>query len=180
MRAHFILGTAVSVAALAAIFIWIPLDTGTGLIEKVRRQVTIGDALAPTVGASFVLLGGLMLCLFERKATDQPSLTQANFRFVLVILGITFVALMLMRWLGPAGFAIAGTEGGYRPFRASAPWKYIGFIVGGAVLITSTIAWVEARLSARAILVGVIGATLLALVYDLPFDDLLLPPNGDV
>ncbi len=180
MRVHLILGIAVSVAALAAIFVWIPMDTETGMIEKVRRQVTIGDALAPTVAASFVLLGGLMLALFERKAVDQPSLTQANLKFVLVILGITFVALTLMRWLGPLTFRVAGVEGGYRPFRASLPWKYIGYIVGGAVLITSTIAWVEARLSRRALLIGVIGATLLALVYDLPFDDLLLPPNGDV
>ena len=36
-----------TLAALFIIFVWVPMDTGTGLVEKVRRKYTIGDALAP-------------------------------------------------------------------------------------------------------------------------------------
>jgi len=40
------------------LFVWIPLDVDTGIIEKVRRQVTLGDSFAPTVAALIIGLGG--------------------------------------------------------------------------------------------------------------------------
>jgi len=30
------------------------------------------------------------------------------------------------------------------------------------------------------VIIGVVAALVIALAYDLPFDDLLLPPNGDI
>ena len=84
-----------------------------------------------------------------------------------------------MRWAGPA---LAGllTDEGYRPLRDTAPWKYLGFLVGGSGMIAAMISLVEGRISRRAVLIGLVAAVALILVYDLPFDDLLLPPNGDV
>jgi hypothetical protein len=84
-----------------------------------------------------------------------------------------------MRWFGPV---LAGVlmEGGYRPLRDTAPWKHLGFLFGGAGMIAAMISMVEGRVTLRAVLVGLAAAIGLIIIYDLPFDDLLLPPNGDV
>ena len=72
-RNNTILGLIFLAFALLVATVWIPLDTETGLIEKVRRQTNIGDALAPTVAACFVGIGGVLLLLFERKDQHQPG-----------------------------------------------------------------------------------------------------------
>ncbi len=177
-RANLILGLGAVGAALVVAVLWVPLDTTTGMIEKVRRQVTIGDALAPTVAATFVGLGGLLVALFERPE-NAHRITWRNAWYLIVFLGIVAVSFAVMRWLGPA---LAGllTENGYRPLRDTTPWKYVGFLVGGAGMITALIVLVEGKVTLRAILVGLAAAIALIILYDLPFDDLLLPPNGDV
>ena len=61
--------------------------------------------------------------------------------------------------------------------------QYLGnyrVLLGGTFIITSFIAFSQHRLTAQAVLIGVLAAVVLILCYDLPFDDLLLPPNGDV
>ena len=37
------------IAALLLIFVWVPLDIDTGLVEKVRRQIRLGDSLEPSL-----------------------------------------------------------------------------------------------------------------------------------
>jgi hypothetical protein len=54
------------------LFIWIPLDANAGIVEKVRRQVTPGDAFAPTVTAVNIGLGGL-LTLRERAQAHRMA-----------------------------------------------------------------------------------------------------------
>ena len=173
-RANLYLGLVSLVLALVVIFLWIPLDTDTGLIEKVRRRVTIGDALAPTIAACFVVVGGGLLVLAERNAADQPGLTSGNLRHVLWVLGLVALALLLMRWAGPLLME------DYRLLRATTPWKWVGFVLGGTILVTGLISAIERRLSLRALLIGVAATGVLIVLFDLPFDDLLLPPNGDV
>jgi hypothetical protein len=68
----------------------------------------------------------------------------------------------------------------YRDLRDTLPWKYIGFLLGSTGLITTCIAAIETRFSWRALLIALVATTALMALYDLPFDDLLLPPNGDV
>jgi len=84
-----------------------------------------------------------------------------------------------MRYAGPAVAAVM-TEEGYRPLRATIPWKYIGYLSGGTVLVggLSGLVRLELRLSDWAI--TFVAARLIVLAYDLPFDDLLLPANADV
>ena len=43
------LGVFALIVALAAIFLWIPADTGTGIVQKMRGRLSIGDAFAPTI-----------------------------------------------------------------------------------------------------------------------------------
>ena len=52
--------------SLLLLLVWVPLDTDTGLIEKVRRHTAIGDALAPSIAGLFILCGGVMLTLVDR------------------------------------------------------------------------------------------------------------------
>jgi len=173
---------AVALAVLTA-FVWIPLDVDTGLIEKVRRQVTIGDALGPAVAAAIIGLGGVAL-LLQRGGADSARLTWFNLGFVLLLLGLFAVAFAVMRWTGPALVQIvsllSGEELSYRSLRDTAPWKYLGFLPGCALLIATAISFIEGRLSWRAVLTGLAASGALIALYDLPFDDLLLPPNGDV
>ena len=177
-RANVLLGLLACVGALAVALIWVPMDTNTGLIEKVRRQVTIGDALAPTLAAGFILLGGVLVLFFE-PTENARRLTLKHLQFLATFLLLVFVSFMLMRWSGPAIGALVFEEG-YRPMRDTAPWKYIGFVLGGVVLISGLIGLVEGRISLRDIGLGLLATLALIAVYDLPFDDLLLPPNGDV
>lgn len=177
-RANLILGLAFVAIALVIALLWAPMDSATGLIEKVRRQVTIGDALAPTLAATFLLVGGAMVALFETPS-NAMRLTPGNLRFVAMLLAILILSFGIMRWLGPVtGEALAAD--GYRPMRDTAPWKYAGFLAGGVTLIAGLIALVEGRVTLRAVLIGLGASVVLIVVYDLPFDDLLLPPNGDV
>jgi hypothetical protein len=47
-------------------------------------------------------------------------------------------------------------------------------------MVGGLISYIEGHLRIRSFLIGLGSALALVAVYDLPFDDLLLPPNGDV
>ncbi len=182
-KPNIILGVAAVLFAVL-LFIWIPLDTTTGLIEKVRRKVLIGDSLAPVLAGVFILVGGVMLLLFERNATNQPSIDRLNLKFVALCVATLAVGLLLMRFAGPATVLITnlmtGSELEYRLLRNTAPWKYIGFILGGSLAIGGVIALAEGCLRPRTVVVAIGAILAMIAIYDLPFDDLLLPPNGDI
>ena len=97
----------------------------------------------------------------------------SNLGFLDAFVACTGLALVVMRFAGPLAAELAA--GDYRPLRDDPPWKYIGFVAGGALLIFSLNALVERRLA-----LAIAIALALALAWDLPFEDLLLPPNGDV
>jgi len=86
-----------------------------------------------------------------------------------------------MRYSGPLLLHVfEGGDTEYRLLRDTAPWKYIGFIVGGVWLIVSLIVLNERRLRWQHFLIALTAVLVLIAFYDLPFEDLLLPPNGDV
>ncbi len=179
----------ISVALFAIIlFVWIPLDVETGIIEKVRRQKELGDAFAPFVAALIIGLGGLLL-LFEKMPTDsrqtssdvQSTSGKADLTHAGVILCLLTIGLLLMRYVGPLAVALFhDTPTEYRLLRDTAPWKYLGFVAGGLWLIVSFIVLIERRLRMKHLLIAFCVVLLLIALYDLPFDTLLLPPNGDV
>lgn len=183
MRPHLIssdrlLGLVMVLLALVVLAIWIPLDVETGLVEKMRRQIRLGDSLLPALAMGFVLLGALMV-IFTGKPGSH-GLSRENLGFLVVLLACLAVAFALMRWLGPLAVWATGEEATYRSLRDTAPWKYLGFVTGGTVLVTGLMAIAEGRLTVRGLVVGVVASLVLVAIYDLPFDDLLLPPNGDV
>ncbi len=163
------------VIALLLAFVWIPMDTGTGLVEKVRRKFVIGDALAPTITAMVIALGAGLVLL---QPTEGKVLTRQNIIWCASLLCLFTLSLILMRYAGP--LAAIWSESGYRPLRAALPWKYIGFLLGGTVLIGGLTGLAMHRSSLRDFAFGFAASLVIALLYDLPFDDLILPPNGDV
>lgn len=179
-RSNMYLGIICIAFAALVVFVWIPLDVETGLIEKVRRQTNIGDALAPTVAAFFVGLGGVLLLLFERNDASQPRLFSINLKFISIQIGILVFGFLIMLNAGPLAVYLLQEGGEYRLLRDSAPWKYVGYFLGGAFIVSGLISHVEGRFSVRNSLIGICVVVVLIVIYDLPFEDLLLPPNGDV
>ncbi len=179
-RSNLYLGILCFAFAALVAFVWVPLDAETGIIEKVRCRTVIGDGLAPTVAAFFVGLGGVLLLVFERNDPDQPRLTAANIRFICIQLGILVFGFLIMLYAGPLAVYLLQDGAEYRLLRDTAPWKYIGYFLGGTFVVTGLISHVEGRFAARHVLIGVCVAAALIVIYDLPFEDLLLPPNGDV
>lgn len=176
MNPDRILGLVCIVCASLLVFVWIPFDVETGYVEKARRSLTLGDSLAPTIAGAIILLGGLMLLLKPNANSD--GLTRDNFYWLGVLLLIITISLALMRYSGPLVAMLSGEE--YRPLRDTLPWKYIGFLLGGSVLVYVLMTLVDRRFSWSRLLIAVLATLLIALFYDLPFDDLVLPPNGDV
>lgn len=178
-RADRALALCAILGALLAIAVWIPLDTDGGLVETVRRQVRVGDALGPTVAAAFVLAGGVILLTGGGAPTRR--IEPRNLAFLALLLALFALSIGLMRWTGAAAVALFGSDGDtYRNLRDTAPWKYAGFLLGGGVMVFAMIARAERRMTLRAALVAALACIALVALYDLPFDDLLLPPNGDV
>ena len=179
-RSNLVLGLVSMAIASGVAFIWVPLDVETGLIENVRRRVVIGDALAPTLAAFFIGLGGAALILFERKAPGQPDLRPSHLTFMGALVAVLVVGFLIMLNAGPIAVSLFGGDSDYRLLRDTAPWKYIGYLLGGIFIISALITQAEGRFSLRSILISTGVVTVLIVLYDLPFDDLLLPPNGDV
>lgn len=189
--------------AAFAVFYWIPVDVETGIVEQDRREVIIGDGMAPSFLALCILVlavamivgSGLELLRGRRAATPAPaasedrdadvpgSLTPSNLGFLLRLFCFVASALVLMVWLGPltvdAIGALGFEIGNYRQLRDTVPYKYIGFIAGGFVIVFGLISMIEGGPNRRALFTALFTITALIVLYDVPFDQLLLPPNGD-
>ena len=83
-----------------------------------------------------------------------------------------------MRWAGPISAHLFGED--YRSLRDTVPWKYIGYFSGGILMIFGLISMMEGRMRWRTLIISILAVVFLIIVYDLPFENLLLPPNGDL
>ncbi len=173
-----VLGAAMLIFGLAVAILWGPIDSETGIAEKVRGRWSIGDALAPVVAGTLLAVAGLALAVRSMPLAGRQRLDFDNLRFMLRLLLCLAAALAVIRYAGPAIASL--TVGEYRPLRDSVPWKYFGFVLGGGVLIAGMNFIVDGQTNWRRIALALMGVLILALLYDLPFEDLLLPPNGDV
>ena len=177
-NADFLIGLGVLMAGCLILFVWIPLDVETGLIEKVRSQVTIGDALAPSLASSVLIVGGLLLIFQSFRTLGGTDLSWNSLIFLVLLLALLGLSMAVMRWAGP--FAAYLLNADYRSLRDTVPWKYIGYFLGGIIMIFGFISLMERRLRWRTLIISILAVLFLIIVYDLPFENLLLPPNGDV
>lgn len=182
------LGCLFAVLGVVTLAVWIPNDIESGVIETFRRQTSIGDAMAPTMVAAGILIVSVLMAVTEflpRAGEAGPAtvLDRQSARFLLRLFAILIVGLVLMGYVGPltvdAINALGFDVGSYRQLRDTVPYKYLGYTVGGFVIIFGLIRLVENRLSGGAALAALVAVAILIFLYDVPFDDLLLPPNGD-
>lgn len=205
-RTTGLLCVAVAVLLLAVV---IPAQVDGGVVEQVRTQVQIGDAMAPTVWAVVLGLAGLLLALFpasrggagESAAEAEPrdidggvihtdpessvsGVTMANLRYLTFLAVVLIAALVLMQHAGPWLVALAKALGSpvdsYHALRGDRPWKYTGYFAGGFVLAFLTMWHAGGRRQAlKLALIAAVAVTAIALAYDLPFRNLQLPPNQE-
>ena len=101
----------------------------------------------------------------------------------LAFFAIVATSFALMFWAGPAALALFGPAGDeavtYRRMRSTVPWKYIGFVLGGFVLVFGITSLIEGRMRLKRALSSILAVIVLILIFDVPFDTILLPPNGD-
>lgn len=168
---------AMSLACVLA-FVWVPSDVDTGIVERARGRYTIGDGLAPTVAAAFLAISGLMI--FFERSSSADRLDRQAWRYIASMVVIGAVAIVVMRWTGPALAQLANMPDGYRLLRDTVPWKYAGFVLGGGAMVFGMVCFIERRFSWRAMWIAFAALVGIIALYDLPFDDILLPPNGDV
>ena len=189
-KAPWTVGLAIffSLASLLTLFVWIPLDIETGVVETFRRRVTIGDAMAPTIMAVAILVVSVVMGILavfqpvENSSDVKEDLDKQSFVFLARLVIVVSIGLVLMVYLGPMVVDLINTLGGeigsYRNLRATYPYKLIGYVFGGFVLIFGIISVVENRFSMNGALVSIIAVVVITMLYEVPFDNLLLPPNG--
>lgn len=183
-KANRILGGGVIILALLAIFVWLPNDTTTGIILKQRGRLSIGDAMAPLLAFGLIALAGILIALEKGEGIPAAHVVRANICFVATLVGVFLLSMLMMRWSGPLTAVVTKAAGlndaDYRDLRDTIPWKYVGFVIGGTTLVSTLMALMERRLTWRAVFMGLLAVAGMIVVFDLPFPDLLLPPNGDV
>ena len=88
-----------------------------------------------------------------------------------------------MYWAGPVALALLGPSGDeavtYRQMRSTAPWKYVGLVLGGFILVFGITSMLEGAMRWKRALSAILAIIVLIVIFDVPFDTILLPPNGD-
>lgn len=178
-----LLGVLILCFALLCLGFWIPLDIDTGLVETVRRRNIIGDSLGPVVAMSLVLGAALFLIRtpFNQKIFSNQGRWHRPFGFFLLVF---FLSLTLMRYTGPLAIEVVSfvtqSDINYRNLRNIWPLKYIGFVCGGTLLLCCFSHFMDRSLNRKRVLLLLGICIAIAMFFDLPFEDILLPPNGDV
>lgn len=175
------------VLALFAAIVWVPLDSETPPVYTFRRQTNIGDAMLPMMAAAGIAICAVLHLLLSwfREPESDPSapLDMHTGVFFVLFIGIMLVSCVLMFWAGPVALCIFGPLGDealtYRQMRSTFPWKYIGYGLGGFTMVFGITSLIEGRIELRYAIVSALAVLALIFVFDVPFDTLLLPPNGD-
>ena len=184
-------GVFVLAGALLSLFVWFPADIPTGFFftNAIGREEP-GDAFFPIILATLLAILStiqLILALFKYR-TDDPSLAPAvltfkNFRFLLLFSVIMAAGLAVMYWLGPMTVSLLNAWGGidadYRQLTDTAPYKYIGYVIGGFLMTITLIAWTEGEIRPRSILAVLITLAVAIIIFDVVLKNVLLPPNAD-
>lgn len=182
-KTDILLAACLFIATMAALFIWVPLDIDTGLVERVRRRNVIGDALGPVTALILIAIAALALV---REGRTAPRFVNKGkwhlvFGFYVALFGIT---LFVMRYLGPwmisAVDMFIAADLNYRNLRNIWPLKYLGYVTGGTIMLCALSHFMDQSLTRKRALLFLAITFAIALFFDLPFEDILLPPNGDV
>jgi hypothetical protein len=178
INSDFLIGLGGIAIGCLILFVWIPLDVETGLIERVRSRVVIGDSLAPTLAAAVLMVGGILLVFQSFRSSRNIELSRNSLKFVALMLAVLGLSMAVIRWSGPLLAQLLNSD--YRSLRDTVPWKYVGYFLGGNVMVFGLISLMEHRLRWRMLIFSLLAVAIMMLAYDLPFKNLMLPPNGDI
>ncbi|NNE79539.1 MAG: hypothetical protein HKN18_04620 [Silicimonas sp.] len=166
--------------ALILLVFWIRLDIETGLIDVWRRTIRIGDALLPTIGALGMLFSAIWVGVSAFRQIDLDLSPGNSLPFFGIVLAIHAVSFVMMLWVGPVMVSLFAAEGAtYRQLLDTIPWKYAGFIAGGTCLIFALKSLLERKMTLHSLGIAIAATVVIAFLYDVPFDTMQLPPNGD-
>jgi hypothetical protein len=184
-------GAVVFSGALLALLVWFPADIPTGFFHTnaIGREEP-GDAFFPIILAIGLLILSAIQLSFAlarlRSGNAAPAtgeITTANFRFLGAFILIMGCGLAVMYWLGPITVAalnhIGWLNATYREVSDDAPYKYIGYVVGGFTTTIALIAWTEGRIRIAHIAAVLITLLVAILIIDVLLKNVLLPPNAD-
>lgn len=175
------------VIALLCVFWWIPSDTQTAPIYRFRRQVLMGDALLPLVAAAGLAICAAIHLVGQLRARDErrgavPFDARTGV-FLCALAAILAVSLAVMFWAGPVAVALfaqgADAPVSYRELRGTFPWRHVGFVLGGIIMVFGAITLLDGRPTRSAAISAVLAVVALILVFDVAFESVLLPPNGE-
>lgn len=166
--------------AILAITVWIPIDVATPIIDTWRRTVRIGDAMLPTFAAIGIAASGaglLVQSVFKPSETDFQAMNPVFFGgFALIFV----ISVCLMLFTGPVSILVwSFGDLTYRQVLNTPPWKYLGFMVGGVSLTFGLISLSYRQLHLKYLLVSAVVVTTIAILYSLPSESLLIPPNRE-
>ncbi|WP_323766954.1 hypothetical protein [Marinovum sp.] len=175
-------------AAMAAL-VWIPADVETQIIHTHRRQTTLGDAFLPTLAVGILGVAALvqLLMTLGRDRSDgieDTGVDMTTLSFLLPLSGIVALSLAMMYWAGPIAVDLFVADDGetarsYRQMRGTYPYKLLGYALGGTAMVFLITSFIEGRFRATRLLSSILAVAALMAIFDLPFDTVLLPPNGD-
>ena len=175
-------------AAVTAL-IWIPADVETQIIHTHRRQTTLGDAFLPTLAVGLLGIAALvqLLMTLGRDRSDgieDTGVDMTTLSFLLPFSGIVALSLAVMYWAGPIAVDLFVPDDGetartYRQMRGTYPYKLLGYGLGGTAMVFLITSFIEGRFRATRLLSSILAVAALMAIFDLPFDTVLLPPNGD-
>jgi len=184
-------GVIVLTSALLALFVWFPADIPTGFffVNAIGREEP-GDAFFPIILAVLLLVLSVIQIgqSFYRsmKGNAAPAtgeITSDNFKFLGAFMVIMAISLAIMYWLGPLTVSALNMLGwldtSYRALTDTAPYKFLGYVVGGFAMTITLIAWTEGRVRWAGVLSVLITLTVAILIFDLLLKNVLLPPNAD-
>jgi len=181
--ARVMLGAAAIAVALLLWLIVIPAGAPGDMIEVVRRRARIGDSAMPSLAALFIALGGLVL-VFERGG---PPITRAVPVWPLLFAAVITAASLAFLHVGDGLVALMRTVwpdlADFRSLRTTLPWAWVPFVLGGALLVAPLMIASEhlhARRWPAAFAYGALVALAIATFLTLPFEDVLIPPQGDL
>lgn len=184
-------GVVVLAGSLISLFVWFPADIPTGFFftNAIGREEP-GDAFFPIILA--ILLAALSviqlsIAIMGRGPSASPdvqnSLTIQNLRFLLIFIAIIGCGLAIMYGLGPLVVwmlnALGVLDADYRQLTDTAPYKYIGYVVGGFVMTIALIARTEGKVRRNSVLAVLITLVVAILIFDVLLKNVLLPPNAD-
>jgi hypothetical protein len=185
-------GVVVFLGSLLALFVWFPADIPTGFffINAIGREEP-GDSFFPIMLAVLLLILSIIqlgLAVFRARpanedGTPTPTLTLSNFKFLFLFVVISMVGYAIMYGLGPLTVAVLNSVGlldaDYRQLTDTAPYKYIGYVVGGFLMTITLIAWTEGRIRRQSVIAVVLTLIVAIIIFDVVLKNVLLPPNAD-